>query len=456
MKKLILVTLSLWLAGRVAAQEVEGMALSLDSCRTLAMNNNKELRISHSEQRAAYFDRKAAFTKYLPRVSASGAYMHTSRELSLLSGEQKETLAHLEDVGQSLIDALHTDTRNAGGLGVMLTQPVYMGGKIAAYNRITRYAEQVAARQHDLTLQEVIVEVDEAYWQIVALQSKKRLAESYLELVRKLDDDVQKMIEEGVATKADGLSVKVKVNEAQVALIQVDNGLSLSRMLLCQLCGLELNSPVLLADEQVGSAEADSQPLPSPDLHQAFALRPELNMLSLSANIYKEKVRIARSEFLPTVALTGGYMATNPSVFNSFERRMKGVWSVGVLVNVPLITFGERFHKVNAAKAEATMARYRLDETREKVELQVNQNRQKVEEAGQRLQTARRSCDEADENLRYANLGLREGVIPLSNVLEAQTAWLKSHSQLVTARIDLRLANLYLLKSTGELGHQFH
>ena len=432
------------------------MTLSLDSCRTLAMNNNKELRISHSEQRAAYFERKAAFTKYLPRVSASGAYMHTSRELSLLSGEQKETLAHLEDVGQSLIDALHTDTRNAGGLGVMLTQPVYMGGKIAAYNRITRYAEQVAARQHDLTLQEVIVEVDEAYWQIVALQSKKRLAESYLELVRKLDDDVQKMIEEGVATKADGLSVKVKVNEAQVALIQVDNGLSLSRMLLCQLCGLELNSPVQLADEQEDSAEADSQPLPSLDLHQAFALRPELNMLSLSANIYKEKVRIARSEFLPTVALTGGYMATNPSVFNSFERRMKGMWSVGVLVNVPLITFGERFHKVNAAKAEATMARYRLDETREKVELQVNQNRQKVEEAGQRLQTARRSCDEADENLRYANLGLREGVIPLSNVLEAQTAWLKSHSQLVTARIDLRLANLYLLKSTGELGHQFH
>ena len=179
-------------------------------------------------------------------------------------------------------------------------------------------------------------------------------------------------------------------------------------------------------------------------------------MLSLSASIYKEKVRITRSEFLPTMALTGGYMATNPSVFNSFERRMKGMWSVGVLVNVPLITFGERFHKVNAAKAEATMARYRLDETREKVELQVNQNRQKVEEAGQRLQTARRSCDEADENLRYANLGLREGVIPLSNVLEAQTAWLKSHSQLVTARIDLRLANLYLLKSTGELGHQFH
>lgn len=65
-------------------------------------------------------------------------------------------------------------------------------------------------------------------------------------------------------------------------------------------------------------------------------------MLSLSADIYKEKVRVTRAEFLPTVALTGGYLASNPSVFNSFERKMKGMWSAGVMVNIPLVTFGER------------------------------------------------------------------------------------------------------------------
>lgn len=195
------------------------------------------------KQRAAWYERKAAFTKYLPRVSATGAYLHTNKEISLLSDEQKSKLSNLgttvgslvpalesmtgalNGVGSGLVEALHTDTRNMGTVAVMLTQPVYMGGKIVAYNRITRYAEQIASHQHDLTLQEVIVEVDEVYWQIVSLQNKKRLAESFLKLVQKLDNDVQQMITEGVATKADGLSVKVKVNEAQVALIQVDNGL---------------------------------------------------------------------------------------------------------------------------------------------------------------------------------------------------------------------------------------
>lgn len=468
MNKLIIAAISLVCAVRVTAQTCD-MTLSLDSCRSLAMSNNKELRIAESNLTAAGYERKAAFTKYFPRVSATGAYMYTSREISLLSDEQKDKLGNLgsdvaalapslqgmagalDGLGGSLVEALHTDTRNMGAVGVMLTQPVYMGGKITAYNRITRYAEQIAAKQHNLALQDVILDVDKAYWQIVELQSKRRLAESYLSLVERLDSDVAQMIDAGFATKADGLSVKVKVNEARVALIQVDNGLSLSRMLLCQLCGLPIDTKVSLVDEGDGGGDTPD-PMPvTADVHSALELRPELDMLSLASDIYREKVRIARAEFMPTVALTGGYLASNPSVFNSFERRMKGMWSAGVMVNIPLVTSGERIYKVRVARAEAAAAAYRLEETREKVELQVNQNRQKVQEAAELLVTARRGIEEADENLRYATLGMREGVIPVSNVIEAQTAWLKSHSEHVSSQIDLRLANLYLLKSAGRL-----
>lgn len=463
--------LSLLLSGEAVAQESATEILSLDSCRTLAMSNNKELRMQDAKQQAAYYERKAAYTKYFPRISATGAYMYTSKEISLLNGEQKSTLGNLgttlgelvpqldskkavlNSVGANLVEDLHTNTHHMGAVGVMLTQPIYMGGKIDAYNRITRYAEKVAARQHDLTQQEVILDVDKAYWQIVSLLSKKQLAESYLKLVEKLDSDVQQMIKEGIATKADGLSVRVKVNEAKVSLIQVNNGLSISKMLLCQLCGLDLNTPICLEDEGDGKQKTVPQPITA-NAQTAFDHRPELDMLSLAHQISQEKVKLARSAFMPTVALTGGYSATNPSVFNSFERKMKGMWNVGVMVNVPLVTFGERIYKVKAAKAEATMTALRLSETREKVELQVSQDQQKVEEAAERLTTAERSQAEADENLRYANAGMKEGVIPLSNVLEAQTAWLKAHSAQVEAEVDLRLANLYLLKSTGMLGLQ--
>lgn len=99
-------------------------------------------------------------------------------------------------------------------------------------------------------MQEVILSTDQAYWQVVSLAHKRRLAEGYLKLLQKLDSDVDKMIAEGVATKADGLSIKVKVNEAEMTLTKVTDGLSLARMLLCQLCGLDLSTPVMLTDEQ--------------------------------------------------------------------------------------------------------------------------------------------------------------------------------------------------------------
>lgn len=432
--------------------------LTLDSCRTLAVKNNKDLRKSEMEMRAAGYNRKSAFTNYLPKVSASGLYMHTGKELSLLSDEQKATLPQLGDAigmpalnaaGQSVVDALRTDTRNMAAAAVMLTQPIYMGGKIRAYNNITRYAEKIAADRHNLKYQELIVAVDETYWNIVELSARKKLAESYLGLVKKLDSDISQMIDEGFATKADGLSVKVKVNEANVAIIQVDNGIDLLRMRLCQLCGLPLDSALVLADE--GSYEPDIDSRPDMSVTYTWNSRPELSAMGTSVKLLEEKVKIARAEFLPTVALTGGYMASYPSVFNSFEKKFKGTWNIGVAVNIPIITWGDRKYKVKAAQAEAEAARYNLDETREMIELQVSQSRQKVTEAHERYAASVSSQAEADENLRYATLGLKEGVIPVSSVLEAQTAWLSAKTNLISAGIDVRLAYVYLDKSLGTI-----
>lgn len=201
--------------------------LDLDSCRALAVGNNKELHMADMRMQTAYYNRKSAFTNYLPKVSAAGMYMHTGKELSLLSDEQKSALPDmgtalsmpaLNPIGQGLVDALRTDTRNMAGAAVMLTQPIYMGGKIRAYNSIARHAERIAADKRNLKYQELIVDVDETYWNIVALTARRKLAESYLELVKTLDADIGQMITEGFATKADGLSVKVKVNEANVAI----------------------------------------------------------------------------------------------------------------------------------------------------------------------------------------------------------------------------------------------
>ena len=459
MKKLFLLTILLSLTFIVKAQSF----LSLDSCRALALANNKDLLISNEKINAAHYQHKAAFTNYLPSFSATGTYMRNQKEFSLLNNDPElrpliaslseklgAALPALDQAGNSLVDALRTDTRNVYAGAITLTQPLYMGGKIRAYNKITKYAEELAQQQHQGGMQEVIMSTDQAYWQVISLVNKKKLAEGYLKLLQQLDSDVEKMIAEGVATKADGLSVRVKVNEAEMTLTKVEDGLSLARMLLCQLCGIDLSSPITLADENM-----EDIPLLTPETHfdmsTAYANRPEIRSLELATQIYKQKINVTRAEHLPSIALMGNYMVTNPSVFNSFENKFKGMWNVGVMVQIPIWHWGEGIYKTKAAKAEARIAQYQLQDAREKIELQVNQSAFKVKEASKKLVMATKNMEKADENLRYATLGFKEGVIATSNVLEAQTAWLSAQSEKIDAQIDVKLTEIYLKKSLGTL-----
>lgn len=482
---LSLVLLFFGLSSGIQAQRT----LNLDSCRTLALSNNKELRMSKEKVNAAHYQQKAAFTNFLPKIDMMGTYMRTEKEISLLSDDQKSAISNigtavapmgqklqqilssdpslaplltplqsvmgtlpgaLNQVGQGMVDALRTDTRNMFGGMVTLTQPIFMGGKIIAYNKITKFAEQLAESQHATELQDVILNTDQAYWQVISLVNKKKLAESFLDLVKKLDSDVSKMVAEGVATKADELSVKVKVNEAEMTLTKVENGLSLSKMVLCQLCGIPLDTPITLADESMENITLPDTYIQG-NVNTALSNREELKSLELASKIYRQKVNVTRSEFLPSVGLTATYLVTNPSLVNGFERKMRGMWGVGMMVKIPVFHWGEGIYKVKAAKAEANIAQYKLDDVKEKVELQVTQATYKVNEATKKLAMAEKNMAKADENLRYANLGFQEGVIPTSNVLEAQTAWLSAQSGKIDAQIDVKMSEIYLNKSMGTL-----
>lgn len=482
---LSLVLLFFGLSSGIQAQRT----LNLDSCRALALSNNKELRMSKEKVNAAHYQQKAAFTNFLPKIDMMGTYMRTEKEISLLSDDQKSAISNigtavapmgqklqqilssdpslaplltplqsvmgtlpgaLNQVGQGMVDALRTDTRNMFGGMVTLTQPIFMGGKIIAYNKITKFAEQLAESQHATELQDVILNTDQAYWQVISLVNKKKLAESFLELVKKLDSDVSKMVAEGVATKADELSVKVKVNEAEMTLTKVENGLSLSKMVLCQLCGIPLDTPITLADESMENITLPDTYIEG-NVNTALSNREELKSLELASKIYRQKVNVTRSEFLPSVGLTATYLVTNPSLVNGFEKKMRGMWGVGMMVKIPVFHWGEGIYKIKAAKAEANIAQYKLDDVKEKVELQVTQATYKVNEATKKLAMAEKNMAKADENLRYANLGFQEGVIPTSNVLEAQTAWLSAQSGKIDAQIDVKMSEIYLNKSMGTL-----
>ena len=461
--------------------------LSLDTCRQMALRNNKQMSVSKVKQDVAANLRKSARTKYLPHVSAIGTYQYTSEPISILSETQKTEFSNLgttigtglvqsmaelmlqhpalaqvmakvgpvseemlNGLGQKIVDAFDTDTRHLFVGSVMFTQPLFMGGSIIAMNKMADINEKMAANSMEARRQATIYKLDQAYWQVVSLCHKQKLAESYLDLVKKLDTDVYKMIEEGVATKSDGLSVDVKVNEAEMTLTKVNDGLVLSRMLLNQLCGLSLDEEVILADEQKDQI-AVVELTPALNVDAAVSNRPELKMLQNAVDLSKQTTNILKAGNLPQLLLTGGYAASNPNLLNGFERRFRGFWNVGVSLRVPIWNWGDVMYKVRASKGATTIASLELAEARELIELQVNQSTFKVDEANKKLTMAMKNIQRADENLRTANLGFHEGVITPTTVMEAQTAWLQAQSQKIDAEIDVKMSQVDLQKALGTL-----
>ena len=472
--------ITVWIVAMVLPATAAAQAFSLDSCRNMALSNNKAMQIAKERIKAAEYQKKEAFSAYLPGFDFTGTYMYNQKELSLLSGDQMlPTMSFIPATGTygynvvtqpdgtplttpdgqpvpsqvALIpkSALTYDIHNVFAGAVTLTQPLFMGGKIIAMNKMADYARELSGKMYDNAAKEVIYTVDAAYWQVVSLGEKKKLADSYIALLDTLQRNVKAMIAEGVATKADLLNVDVKLNQANIDLTKVENGLSLSRMALAQICGMPLDSNMQLADEFTETKDFKTIVADGYDINDVYENRPDLQSLQLAVKLYEQKQNVARAEMLPNIALMGAYSFSNPNVFNGFDKSFKGMFSVGATVSIPLWHWGGRYSKLRAAKSETLIKQLELDEAKEKVELQVSQAVFKTKESLKTLQMTENNLAKADENLRQAQLGYREGMNSIDNVMEAQTAWLKANSEHIDAGIDVQMCNVYLSKVLGTL-----
>ncbi len=480
--------------------------LSLQRCRELALENNRQLKVSRLTAEVAENTHKSAKTKYLPRVDGLAGYQHFSREVSILNDKQKSALANLgsntagklgnqigqnltslaqqgiistqtaqqlgqllsniaapltqagNNFGQSINDAFRTNTKNVYAAGIVISQPIYMGGAIQAANDMATIGEEMAQNNLALKQQLILFGVDNAYWLAVSLKRKESLAIQYRDLAKKLDDDVKKMIREGVATRADGLKVDVVVNTADLQISRIQSGVSLAKMTLCELCGIALDGDIQLADE--GTADLSPTPLPNYEAHStAYSsdstaqkeARPELRLLQNAVDLSEQNTKLVRALYLPHVLLTAGYSVMNPNTFNGFQNKFSDLWNIGITLQVPIWNWGENKYKVRAAKTATSIAQLELEDARKKIDLELEQNRLRLKDANKQLATAHQNMAAADENLRCANVGFKEGVMTVTEVMAAQTAWQTARTAIIDAEIAVKLAQTGVRKAMGEL-----
>lgn len=472
----------------LSIMDLQAQNLTLDSCRNMALRHNKNAQISNETLLAAQETRKAAFTQFLPSFNASAMYLYNSKNISLFSEDKMlpvgsigsdgkftytmDDIVTIDYMGQTVPvnssgqittdptefipkkvaylpkDQLTFDIENIFVGGIGFTQPIFMGGKILALYKLAKSSEEIAALNATNNDINIMIEVDEAYWRVVSLQKKLELAQEYNELLKTTYKDIEALYKEGMVTNSDLLKVQVKLNESEMSLTKASNGLNLSKMLLNQICGMDLNADYTLQD---AIEVTDLDVVKVDNIKTEITNRPEALMLEQSVNVAKAEVDIARSRFMPNIVATGNYVFSNPNMFNGVDKSFNGMFTIGVGVTMPIFHFGDRVHTLKAAKHNLRIAELKRDDTMEKLELQANLKQNSRNEAIKQSTIANNNMLQAEENLRNAQLGFNEGVISTNDLMQAQTAWVSAKSEVIDAKINLVLNDLYLNQSLGKV-----
>jgi len=426
----------------------QAQTLSLDSCKHLAIKNNKKIIEARYEIVASGEVQKNAFTNYFPKVSASAMAMRSpdylvkanTPEMNLpvydgnpanLAGATQ--FAYIPSIAINAVDYLNMASVSA-------TLPVYAGGQIRNGNRLATLGVDVSHKQQILTTSEVLVRTEQLYWTIISLNEKLKTLDSYRALLDTLNRDVTNYNKAGLSQRNDLLKVQLKQNELQSNRLKLMNGISLTRQALCQHIGIAFDSTFVLSDKPAVSPLASKSDV----ANEAVTNRMEYQLLNKAAEAEELQLKMTRGGLMPQLAL--GAMAAYVDIANSNNTQKFGFASL----SIPITDWWGGAHKIKQQQVKIEMARNKLSETSELLVLQIQQTANELKESFDQVQLAEKSVEQARENLKVTDDNYRSGNISISDLLEAQALFQSSNDNLTNNRCNYQIARAKYLQAIGE------
>lgn len=414
--------------------------LSLDSCKALALQNNLTLKNAALDVEAAQEVKKQAFTKYFPNVSAIAGGYYAAKPLfeygidNIENASARQFLHNLYyeyGAAMGLPDRISL-CENGLMVGATVVQPVYMGGQIVNGNKLAKVGIEAAKLKEQLTEDQVLQQVEEYYWLIVSLEEKMKTLQQAKTFLDTLERDVTTAAEAGLVSKNDILKVKLKKKEIESNQVKVENGIRLSNQALCQLIGLEMQSILTLTDT-LGDFSAMQNWGPV-DNQSAVLGRKEKQLLDLQVDAEKLKKKMALGETLPHVTV-GGTASYGNLIFDHFTANALAF----ATLQVPLTGWWEASHKLKQQDILIQKAENERADFTQKMYLETMQAWNNVDDAYNQYQLAGLALQDAEANLHDVKADYDAGLVPVSELLEAQTLLLQAQNQRTDALIDLKI-----------------
>lgn len=406
--------------------------LTLAEATERAITSSANLGRLRAGERAAEADERAARASRLPQVQLDAGYTRQSDVPEIVVG------------GQTIFPNLPDNYRTRLGASI----PLFTGGRVERSIESARLERQATGQDTDAGRRDLVYETAAAYW---TLATARRTQEVLAEALGAYDahlKDARNRESVGMAARNEVLAVQVERDRAELALLEAQGNVAIAEANLRRLLDLPEGT-------RIEAAETLESPAPAPDDAAALAsaaleARPERAALVARVAAAEARVRGEKGSSLPQVSATAGFDYANPNrKILPPSAAWDHTWDVGVGLTWNVFDSGRTSANVARARARADAAKEQLTDLERRIRLEVAQRVEERRTAGARVSLSERSLDSARENRRVAADRYREGVIPSSELLDAEVGLLRAGLDRTSAQASLRLADAALARATG-------
>ncbi len=445
MKRIIIIgTLLFCLYLPISGQTV----YSLDSCKTMALQNNLALQNKKLSINAAEQVKKAAFTKYFPSISANGMGFATTNSIIDMNFDLGELqISYFSPVLLSIpLPTVPIQAMNGGLNGsVIATQPLFAGLRIVRGNQLANVGIEAAQLQYKMSENEILDKVEYYYWQIVALQEKLKTIQTIQQQLNRISEDVDAAVSAGVTNRNDKLTVELKQQELISGKLKVENGIKVCKMILRQYAQIS-ESEFNIATDSIIMPEAPI--VCYSESQYAVNQRVEKQLLDLNVKAANLQTKMEMGKYLPEVAVGAGYTGYAMDV-NANNTAKNGFGMVFGTVSIPITGWWEGAHAIKKQKINEQIAINERDNNLQLLTVQIEQTWNELQEAYQQLLISQHSINLSKENLKIQQDYYQAGTCTLSDLLKAQSMLQQSMDDYTNAFVTYQIKKGIYLHATG-------
>ena len=418
MKKLTTFFILLFFIQQLSAQQ----DTLLYHYRQKALEYQQSVQMAKARMSGAESKVEAAKSDLLPSLDFSGRYKYHGVPLQLAPPAD----------GSSITGA---KLYNFYGLHLDLYQPVLTGGQLKNTKLAAESEVEMMRNLVEMNKQQVMLNADIYYWNAVAKKETYALYEKYMQVI----DKFLKVIEDKVANEVVGKNqlyqAQVRYNDARYKAIRSKKEYMVSLMNLNKIAGLPVSNPTKVADSLVIIPWVKVS-----DTITGYALkkRPEMGYLQSKISMNEHRENIAGSMYNPQLGVFAGGKWGSPSPGLQIEPGFN--YNIGANFMIPIFHWGKKHEQIQIAHQFTQEAKLEMDETKDRVILEVQSSYYQLERSQEQLDFAFNSLANAKKNVDVMIDRYNEGLSSVLEVLDAQLYWQKSYLNYILAKYELNVS----------------